>query len=255
MFGRKYPEKITSQITATICGTPLSNSIESHSDRSKAPEEFTNHKTSPETPLDFSYSSLSGKFKISFDSSHKANSAAKMQTNFSEAAKAHPEFRSSVNPIQTKGADYAHHITACPPRFENRTASLNLQSVRQSRSDLLCRPVVAGGAGGAMAPPDFARSVTLSQPGGADYAHQNTTGTSGFSDLPTALLCDNSLGQPSSNIISSNSNDDPEDMSTSIISLDINLEGKFQKWCQNLCKSLTRFDCLTLDESKFYLKR
>merc|ERR1712008_200715 len=52
------------------------------------------------------------------------------------------------------------------------------------------------------------------------------TGTSGFSDLPTALLCDNSLGQPSSNIISSNSNDDPEDKSTSIISLDINLEDK-----------------------------
>ena len=35
-----------------------------------------------------------------------------------------PEFGSSVNPIPTKGADYAHHITACPPRFENLTASL-----------------------------------------------------------------------------------------------------------------------------------
>ena len=50
MFGRKYPEKITSQITATICGTPLSNSIESHSE---APEEFTNH--SPRTQQGFSY--------------------------------------------------------------------------------------------------------------------------------------------------------------------------------------------------------
>ena len=34
------------------------------------------------------------------------------------------------------------------------------------------RPVVHGDAGGAMVPPDFGRSVTLSQPRGADYAHQ-----------------------------------------------------------------------------------
>jgi len=37
----------------------------------------------------------------------------------------HPEFGSSVNPIATSGADYAHNITACPPGFENLTASLN----------------------------------------------------------------------------------------------------------------------------------
>ena len=30
-------------------------------------------------------------------------------------ALAHPEFWSSVNPITTRGADYAHHITASPP--------------------------------------------------------------------------------------------------------------------------------------------
>ena len=41
-------------------------------------------------------------------------------------ALAHPEFGSSVNPIATRGADYAHHITACPPGFENLTASLHL---------------------------------------------------------------------------------------------------------------------------------
>ena len=35
-----------------------------------------------------------------------------------------PEFGSSVNPITTKGADYAHHITASPPGFENPAASL-----------------------------------------------------------------------------------------------------------------------------------
>jgi len=40
-------------------------------------------------------------------------------------ALAHPEFGSSVNPIPTRGADYAHHITDCPPGFENLAASLN----------------------------------------------------------------------------------------------------------------------------------
>ena len=37
---------------------------------------------------------------------------------------AHPEFVSSVNPILTRGARLAHHITDCPPGFENLTASL-----------------------------------------------------------------------------------------------------------------------------------
>ena len=35
--------------------------------------------------------------------------------------------------------------------------------------------------------------LTLSQPGGADYAHHITTGTPGFSDLPTALSVCTSL--------------------------------------------------------------
>ena len=39
-------------------------------------------------------------------------------------ALAHPEFGSSVNPITTKGTDYAHNITASPPGFENPAASL-----------------------------------------------------------------------------------------------------------------------------------
>ena len=38
-------------------------------------------------------------------------------------ALAHPEFGTSVNPITTRGADYAHHITASPPGFENPAAS------------------------------------------------------------------------------------------------------------------------------------
>ena len=39
----------------------------------------------------------------------------------------------------------------------------------------------------------LAGQLTLSQPGGADYAHHNTTGTSGFSGLRTALLSDEKL--------------------------------------------------------------
>ena len=39
-------------------------------------------------------------------------------------ALAHPEFGSSVNPNTTRGADYAHHITASPPGFDNPAASL-----------------------------------------------------------------------------------------------------------------------------------
>ena len=42
----------------------------------------------------------------------------------SDAALADPEFETSVNPITTRGADYAHLITASPPGFENPAASL-----------------------------------------------------------------------------------------------------------------------------------
>ena len=46
-------------------------------------------------------------------------------------ALAHPEFGSSANPITTRGADYAHLITASPSGFENPAASLHkLQSLR-----------------------------------------------------------------------------------------------------------------------------
>ena len=45
-------------------------------------------------------------------------------------ALAHPEFASSVNPITTRagGEDYAHHITASPPGFENPAAALTMVS-------------------------------------------------------------------------------------------------------------------------------
>ena len=40
-------------------------------------------------------------------------------------ALAHQEFGRSVNPIPTRGEDYAHLITACPAGFENLMASLD----------------------------------------------------------------------------------------------------------------------------------
>ena len=48
-------------------------------------------------------------------------------------ALAYPEFGSPVNPIPTRGADYAHHISTCRPGFENITASLHrLYKIRQN---------------------------------------------------------------------------------------------------------------------------
>ena len=41
-----------------------------------------------------------------------------------EGARAPPEFGRSVNPIQTRGADYAPHTTASPPGFKNISTSL-----------------------------------------------------------------------------------------------------------------------------------
>ena len=53
---------------------------------------------------------------------------------------------------------------------------------------LIYRPVVPGSAGVPWHPQILADQLILSQPGGADYAHHITTGTPGFSDLPTALI-------------------------------------------------------------------
>ena len=58
-----------------------------------------------------------------------------------------------------------------------------INNLQQNRS----RGVVPGGAGGAMEPPDFGRSVNPISTRGTDNAHLITTGTPGFSDLPTAL--------------------------------------------------------------------
>ena len=45
------------------------------------------------------------------------------------------------------------------------------------------------GAWGALAPQFLAEQLTLSQPGGADYARHSPTSPPGFSDLVTALHC------------------------------------------------------------------
>ena len=57
----------------------------------------------------------------------------------------------------------------------------------------ICRGVVPGGAMGAMAHPDFGRSVNPISTRGTDYAHLITTGTPGFSDLPTVCIIDINL--------------------------------------------------------------
>ena len=44
-------------------------------------------------------------------------------------ALAQPEFGSSVNSIPTRAANFAHHITACPPKSEKLMAFLQLYSV------------------------------------------------------------------------------------------------------------------------------
>ena len=56
-----------------------------------------------------------------------SSSGCDSASGWAEWALAHPEFAVSDNPIPTKGegADFAHRITACPPKFENLAASLN----------------------------------------------------------------------------------------------------------------------------------
>ena len=49
------------------------------------------------------------------------------------------------------------------------------------------RGVVPGDAGGAIAPPDYGRSINLISTKGDRLCPPNNTDTPGFSDLPTAL--------------------------------------------------------------------
>ena len=60
-------------------------------------------------------------------------------------ALAQPEFGSSVNPITTRGADYAHHITASPPGFEIPTASLdiNCRTIPTAFVNFIATPLIS----------------------------------------------------------------------------------------------------------------
>ena len=60
------------------------------------------------------------------------NTTSSIDIHVSDAARrwagwalARLDFGSSVKPITTKGTDYAHPITACPPKFETLAASLH----------------------------------------------------------------------------------------------------------------------------------
>ena len=68
-----------------------------------------------------------------------------------------------------------------PDLSNSGKASASLQLTSQG-----CHP---WGCQGSMAPLDFGRSVNPISTRGTDYAHLITTGTPGFSDLPTALKC------------------------------------------------------------------
>ena len=61
----------------------------------------------------------------------------------------------SNNPIPTRGADYAHRITACPPGFENLAATENFTRNFEKGPD---RVGMTGNFGG------FLRKVHLQKP-------------------------------------------------------------------------------------------
>ena len=70
---------------------------------------------------------------------YSAHSNSILQSTINDAssewagwALAQPELWSSIHPITTTGADFAHHITASPPRFENPAASLHIVNIVSS---------------------------------------------------------------------------------------------------------------------------
>jgi hypothetical protein len=85
----------------------------------------------------------------------------------------------------------AQHKQWCDPRLFFSLSRLG----SQRREIVAIRGVAPGGAGGAMAPPDFGRSINpmyLYQ-GRTVYTHLIDTGTPEFLDLPTALQCNDLL--------------------------------------------------------------
>ena len=78
---------------------------------------------------------------------------------------------------QPRGADYAHQIMLAPPDFQTFLGPWDIRP----------RAVVSGGAGGALAPPEFGSSINPIPAREADYAHHITGSTPGFENLTTAL--------------------------------------------------------------------
>ena len=58
---------------------------------------------------------IASELEFLFSFLKSVNDFSDADSKWAEWVLAHPEFRSSVNPIITKGADFAHCITACPP--------------------------------------------------------------------------------------------------------------------------------------------
>ena len=56
--------------------------------------------------------------------------------------------------------------------------------------DYILQGCLQGGLGGLQPPQYLTDQLTLSQPGGADYAHHSTTSPPGFSDLAAGLFLD-----------------------------------------------------------------
>ena len=81
-------------------------------------------------------------------------------------AKVPPLFGQTINPISTKGADYTHHSTTCPPGFSDLATGLHILTKYTSIITWSCltlfsrkcksRAVVSGGA---LASPEFGSSV------------------------------------------------------------------------------------------------
>ena len=84
------------------------------------------------------------------------------------------------------GSDPKKQKVGSESGYDTASGFYSLTSTGHTK-DPQSRPVVPGGSGAAKALPVLGRPVNPISTRGADYAHHITAGTSGFSDLPTAL--------------------------------------------------------------------
>ena len=90
---------------------------------------FLQFKRKPVQKYVKKFNPKNGLKKQSVIPTYQMEESSDVTSGWAVRALSHPKFGSSVNPIPTRGADYAHHITACPPGFENLTASLSLSYI------------------------------------------------------------------------------------------------------------------------------